>query len=408
MTNVFDTLKERGYIDQVTFEDELRELLGNESITFYIGFDATADSLTLGHFLQIMVMKHLQMAGHRPIALLGGGTTMIGDPSGRTDMRKLMTKEFIDKNAQKFKVQFEKFLDFSDGKALMVNNADWLLDLNYLDFMREIGVHFSVNRMLTLENYKTRLETGLTFFEFGYLLLQSYDFLHLYREHNCVLQIGGSDQWSNILGGYELIRRVENGKSYAMTIKLLTTASGEKMGKTAKGAIWLDPNKTPPYELYQYLRNVDDRDVEKFLALLTFLPMDEVRRLGSLEGAEINKAKEVLAYEVTKFIHGEEEAIKAQKASRALFAGAKEDGSIPFTEMERSIFEEGINIVDLIKDIGLAKSKSEGRRLIQQGGLSIDDVKVDSIDRVVNLDDFQEDKILIRKGKKVYHQVRIK
>ncbi|NLN15432.1 MAG: tyrosine--tRNA ligase [Tissierellia bacterium] len=408
MTNVFDTLKERGYIDQVTFEDELRDLLGNESITFYIGFDATADSLTLGHFLQIMVMKHLQMAGHRPIALLGGGTTMIGDPSGRTDMRKLMTKEFIDKNAQKFKVQFEKFLDFSDGKALMVNNADWLLDLNYLDFMREIGVHFSVNRMLTLENYKTRLETGLTFFEFGYLLLQSYDFLHLYREHNCVLQIGGSDQWSNILGGYELIRRVENGKSYAMTIKLLTTASGEKMGKTAKGAIWLDPNKTPPYELYQYLRNVDDRDVEKFLALLTFLPMDEVRRLGSLEGAEINKAKEVLAYEVTKFIHGEEEAIKAQKASRALFAGAKEDGSIPFTEMERSIFEEGINIVDLIKDIGLAKSKSEGRRLIQQGGLSIDDVKVDSIDRVVNLDDFQEDKILIRKGKKVYHQVRIK
>lgn len=408
MTNVFDTLKERGYIDQVTFEDELRELLGNESITFYIGFDATADSLTLGHFLQIMVMKHLQMAGHRPIALLGGGTTMIGDPSGRTDMRKLMTKEFIDKNAQKFKVQFEKFLDFSDGKALMVNNADWLSDLNYLDFMREIGVHFSVNRMLTLENYKTRLETGLTFFEFGYLLLQSYDFLHLYREHNCVLQIGGSDQWSNILGGYELIRRVENGKSYAMTIKLLTTASGEKMGKTAKGAIWLDPNKTPPYELYQYLRNVDDRDVEKFLALLTFLPMDEVRRLGSLEGAEINKAKEVLAYEVTKFIHGEEEAIKAQKASRALFAGAKEDGSIPFTEMERSIFEEGINIVDLIKDIGLAKSKSEGRRLIQQGGLSIDDVKVDSIDRVVNLDDFQEDKILIRKGKKVYHQVRIK
>ena len=323
-------------------------------------------------------------------------------------MRKLMTKEFIDKNAQKFKVQFEKFLDFSDGKALMVNNADWLSDLNYLDFMREIGVHFSVNRMLTLENYKTRLETGLTFFEFGYLLLQSYDFLHLYREHNCVLQIGGSDQWSNILGGYELIRRVENGKSYAMTIKLLTTASGEKMGKTAKGAIWLDPNKTPPYELYQYLRNVDDRDVEKFLALLTFLPMDEVRRLGSLEGAEINKAKEVLAYEVTKFIHGEEEAIKAQKASRALFAGAKEDGSIPFTEMERSIFEEGINIVDLIKDIGLAKSKSEGRRLIQQGGLSIDDVKVDSIDRVVNLDDFQEDKILIRKGKKVYHQVRIK
>lgn len=408
MTNVFDTLKERGYIDQVTFEDELRDLLGNESITFYIGFDATADSLTLGHFLQIMVMKHLQMAGHRPIALLGGGTTMIGDPSGRTDMRKLMTKEFIDKNAQKFKVQFEKFLDFSDGKALMVNNADWLLDLNYLDFMREIGVHFSVNRMLTLENYKTRLETGLTFFEFGYLLLQSYDFLHLYREHNCVLQIGGSDQWSNILGGYELIRRVENGKSYAMTIKLLTTASGEKMGKTAKGAIWLDPNKTPPYELYQYLRNVDDRDVEKFLALLTFLPMDEVRRLGSLEGAEINKAKEVLAYEVTKFIHGEEEAIKAQKASRALFAGAKEDGSIPFTEMEKSIFEEGINIVDLIKDIGLAKSKSEGRRLIQQGGLSIDDVKVDSIDRVVNLDDFQEDKILIRKGKKVYHQVRIK
>ena len=408
MANVYDVLVERGYIDQVTYEDELRELLEKEQVTFYIGFDATADSLTLGHFIQIMVMMHMQRAGHRPIALLGGGTTMIGDPSGRTDMRQLLTKEEIDRNAEKFKAQFERFLDFSDGKAIMDNNANWLLDLNFLEFMREVGVHFSVNYMLTLDAYKNRMEKGLTFFEFSYMLLQSYDFLHLYRKYNCKLQIGGSDQWSNILGGYELIRKLEKDKVYAMTLKLLTTASGEKMGKTAKGAIWLDPNKTSPYEMYQYLRNTDDRDVEKFLALLTFLPMDEVKRLGSLEGAEINKAKEVLAFEVTKLIHGEEEAIKAQKAAKALFAGAEEEGSIPFTEFDKSTFEKGMGILDLLKEVGLTKSNSEGRRLIEQNGISMNDEKIKEIDKIVTINDFNDGKLMLRKGKKVYHQVRIK
>ncbi len=407
MKNVFDTLTERGYIDQVTFEDELRDLLGNESVTFYIGFDATADSLTLGHFLQIMTMMHMQRAGHRPIALLGGGTTMIGDPSGRNDMRKVMTEDFINHNAGKFKEQFERFLDFSEGKAIMVNNAEWLLELNYLEFMREIGVHFSINRMLTMDSYKNRLEQGLTFFEFGYMLLQSYDFLELYRRHNCKIQLGGSDQWSNILGGYELVRKLEQDKVYAMTFKLLTTAAGTKMGKTEKGTIWLDPEKTPPYELYQYLRNVDDKDVEQFLALLTFIPMEEVRQLGALEGAKINRAKEVLAFEVTKIIHGEEEATKSQLAARALFSGSQDEGNIPFTDMDKSIFQEGIGIVDLLKDLGLIKSNSEGRRLIQQGGITIDDVKVEDTSKTINLDDFQDGRLMIRKGKKVYHQVRI-
>ncbi|NLY85794.1 MAG: tyrosine--tRNA ligase [Tissierellia bacterium] len=408
MSNVYDILEERGYIDQVTYEDELRELLGSEPVTFYIGFDATADSLTLGHFLQIMVMMYMQQHGHRPIALIGGGTTMIGDPSGKADMRKVLTKETIDYNASRFKEQLSKFLDFSEGKAIMVNNADWLLDLNYVNFMREIGIHFSVNRMLTFDCYKNRIDKGLTFFEFGYMLMQSYDFLHLYRNYGCKLQLGGSDQWSNILGGYELIRKLEQDKVYAMTFKLLTTAEGKKMGKTEAGTIWLDPEKTPPYELYQYLRNTDDRDVEKFLSLLTFLPMDEVKRLGSLEGAEINKAKEVLAFEVTKMIHGEEEAIKAQKAAKALFYGGAEEGSIPHTEMDKSIFEEGIGILDLLKEIGLTKSNSEGRRLIDQGGISIDDVKVETINRKITLDDFKDGKIMIRKGKKVFHQVRVK
>ena len=301
MKNVFDVLSERGYIDQVTFEDELKDLLEKESVTFYIGFDATADSLTLGHFLQIMVMMHMQRSGHRPIALLGGGTTMIGDPSGKTDMRKIMTKEFIENNAQKFEAQFRNFLDFNEGQAILDNNKDWLLDLNFLDFMREVGVHFSVNRMLNFDCYKNRLDKGLTFFEFGYMLMQSYDFLHLYRKYNCKLKL-------------------ENDKVYAMTFKLLTTASGTKMGKTESGAIWLDPNKTPPYDLYQYMRNTDDRDVEKFLKLLTFLPLNEIARLSSLEGAEINLAKDILAFEVTKVIHGEEEALKCREASKALFS----------------------------------------------------------------------------------------
>ena len=407
MKNVLDILSERGYIDQVTFEDELRQLLGNESVVFYIGFDATADSLTLGHFLQLMVMMHMQQAGHRPIALLGGGTTMIGDPSGKTDMRKVMTKEFINYNASRFKIQLEKFLDFREGKAILENNANWLLDLNFLDFMREIGVHFSVNRMLQMDAYKNRMEKGLTFFEFGYMLMQSYDFLELYRKYDCKLQLGGSDQWSNILGGYELVRKLEQDKVYAMTFKLLTTAAGTKMGKTEAGTIWLDPEKTPPYELYQYMRNVDDRDVEKFLSLLTFLPMEEVKRLGAFKDSEINKAKEVLAFEVTKLIHGQEEAEKAQNAARALFSGGVEEGSIPFTEMDYKIFEEGIGILDLMKDLGLTKSNGEGRRLVDQGGVTLDDIKVETIDKKVTLDDFKDGKLLIRKGKKVYHQLRI-
>lgn len=407
MSNVFDVLKERGYIDQVTYEDELKELLGSESVPFYIGFDATADSLTLGHFLQIMVMMRMQQHGHRPIALLGGGTTMIGDPSGKADMRKVMTKEMIDYNASRFHEQLSNFIEFEDGKAIVVNNGDWLLDLNFVDFMREIGVHFSVNRMLNFDCYKNRLEQGLTFFEFGYMLMQSYDFLYLYRNYDCKLQLGGSDQWSNMLGGYELVRKLEQDKVYSMTFKLLATASGTKMGKTEAGTIWLDPEKTPPYELYQYMRNTDDRDVEKFLSLLTFLPMEEVKKLGALEGAEINKAKEVLAFEVTSMVHGEEEAKKSEKAARSLFGGSADEGSIPFTEMEKSVFTEGIGILDLLKEIGLTKSNGEGRRLVEQGGISIDDVKVEDIGKIVNIDDFENNKMLIRKGKKVFHQVKI-
>ena len=407
MRNVYEVLEERGYIDQATYEDELKELLASESVPFYIGFDATADSLTLGHFLQIMVMMHMQKHGHKPIALLGGGTTMIGDPSGRSDMRTVMTKETIDYNANRFYQQLSKFIDFGEGKAIVVNNADWLLDLNFVEFMREVGVHFSVNRMLTFDAYKNRLEQGLTFFEFSYMLMQSYDFLHLYREHGCKLQLGGSDQWSNMLGGYELVRKLEQDKVYSMTFKLLATSSGIKMGKTQAGTIWLDPEKTPPYELYQYMRNTDDRDVEKFLSLLTFLPMDEVRRLGALEGSEINKAKEVLAFEVTSLIHGEEEAKKSEQAAKSLFGGSADEGAIPFTEMERSTFEEGIGILNLLTELGLTKSNGEARRLVQQGGISIDDVKVEDISRLVNLDDFKDGKILIRKGRKVYHQVRI-
>lgn len=408
MGNVFDILEERGYIDQVTYEEELRELLEKESVTFYVGFDATADSLTLGHFVQIMVMMHMQKAGHRPIALLGGGTTMIGDPSGRTDMRKMLTKETIDYNASRFKEQLSKFIDFDNEKALIVNNADWLLDLNFLEFMREVGVHFSVNRMLTFDCYKNRMEDGLTFFEFSYMLMQSYDYLKLYRDYNCKLQVGGSDQWSNILGGYELIRKLEQDKVYAMTFKLLATAEGKKMGKTESGTIWLDPKKTSPYEFYQYLRNTDDRDVEKFLALLTFLPMEEVRRLGSLEGAEINKAKEILAFEVTKMVHGEEEAIKAQNAAKALFGGGAAKGSIPYTEFNKKDFEDGFGILNLLREVGLTKSNGEGRRLVQQGGIRVNDERVEDFNRTITLEDFENGELMLRKGKKVYHQVRIK
>ncbi|NLY20505.1 MAG: tyrosine--tRNA ligase [Tissierellia bacterium] len=408
MKNVFDILKERDYIDQVTYEDELRELLGGEPIKFYIGFDATADSLTLGHFVQIMVMKHMQNAGHIPIALLGGGTTRIGDPSGKSDMRKLMSNDFIDHNANQFQNQLSRFLDFGEGKAFFVNNGDWLADLNFLDFMREIGVHFSVNRMLQFDAYKNRLDKGLTFFEFGYMLMQSYDYLHLYREYGVKLQLGGSDQWSNILSGYELVRKLEQDKVYAMTFKLLTTASGIKMGKTEAGTIWLDPERTSPYEFYQYLRNCDDRDVAKFMRILTFLPMEEIERLTNVEGQEINHAKEVLAFEVTKIVHSEEAAIEAQKAAKALFEnGGVDEGSIPFTEMNEADFKDGMPILELLTKLELIESNSEGRRLIQQNGVQLNDEKAKDFKQVITLEDFEDNKLMIKKGKKVFHQVRI-
>ena len=407
MKNVLEILEERGYIDQVTHREELIELLEKEPITFYIGFDATADSLTLGHFLTVMAMMHMQKAGHKPIALLGGGTTMIGDPSGRTEMRKLMTREFIDHNATCFKNQLSKFLEFGEGKARFVNNADWLLDLNYLEFMRDVGTHFTINRMLSFDAYKNRLEDGLTFFEFGYMPLQSYDFLHLYREYNCRLQLGGSDQWSNMIGGFELVRKVEQEKVYSMTFSLLTTADGVKMGKTVNGAIWLDENKTPPYEMYQYLRNVDDRDVIKFMKLLTFVPMEEIEELAKLEGADINKAKERLAYEVVKIVHGEEKANQSQEAARALFTTGADSENIPTTEIEKSEFAEGKNIIELLSQIELIKTNSEGRRLIEQNGLSVNGEKFTDVKKPLTLEDFNEDKMLIKKGKKVYHQIKL-
>ncbi|MDD2481431.1 MAG: tyrosine--tRNA ligase [Lutispora sp.] len=403
--NVFDILKERGFIQQITHEEELRELLGKESVTFYIGFDPTADSLHVGHFLQMIVMAHMQRAGHRPIALLGGGTTMVGDPSGRTDMRSMLTKEQIESNAQKFKIQFEKFMDFSDDKAIMDNNANWLLELNYVNFLREIGVHFSVNRMLTAECYKSRLEKGLTFIEFNYMLMQSYDFLELYRRYNCKLQLGGDDQWSNIISGADLIRRVENVPAFGMTFTLLTTSDGKKMGKTQAGAVWLDPDKTSPYDFYQYWRNVDDADVEKCLALLTFLPMEEVRRLGSLPGNEINEAKKTLAFEVTKLVHGEEEAKKASDAAEALFGGGGSLDLVPTTEVEREQLKDGMNIIDILILTGLVPSKGEGRRLINQGGLMLNDEKVDSIELTITVEDFQDGALMMKKGKKTYHRV---
>ncbi|SHE57699.1 tyrosyl-tRNA synthetase [Tissierella praeacuta DSM 18095] len=407
MQNVFDALMERGYIKQTTHEEEIRELLGKENVTFYIGFDPTADSLHVGHFIAMMFMAHMQRAGHRPIALVGGGTAMIGDPSGRTDMRKMLTKEDIAHNVNSIKKQLSKLIDFSEGKAILVDNADWLLDLNYVDFLREVGSHFSVNRMLTAECFKQRLEKGLSFLEFNYMLMQGYDFYVLNEKYNCKMQLGGDDQWSNMIAGMDLVRRKSSKQVYAMTCTLLTNSEGDKMGKTAKGALWLDPEKTSPYEFYQYWRNVDDADVDKCLRLLTFVPMDEVRKLNALEGAEINKAKEILAFEVTKLIHGEEEANKAQQAAKALFSGGIDEGSIPFTEMDKTVFEKGIGILDLLKDINLTKSNSEGRRLVEQGGITIDDIKVESIDKQVTLDDFKDGKIMIRKGKKVYHQVRI-
>lgn len=405
--NVFDVLKERGYIEQCTHEEEIRELLGKESVTFYIGFDPTADSLHIGHYIQIMVMSIMQQHGHRPIALLGGGTTMIGDPSDRTGMRSIMTQEIIARNAENFKKVFEKFLDFSEGKAIMDNNAEWLLPLNFLEFMREVGVHFSVNRMLAAECYKNRMEQGLTFFEFGYMLMQSYDFYVLNQKHNCKMQFGGNDQWSNIIGGVELTRKKAGEQVYGMTFSLLTNSEGKKMGKTEKGALWLDRNKTTPYEFYQYWRNIDDADVEKCLALLTFLPMDEVRRLGALEGSDINKAKEVLAYEVTKLIHSEEDAINAQEAARALFGKGAESENMPTTDLSKAELGEGMTVIDLMAKAVLIKTKSEGRRLIEQAGVTVNDKVVEDVNAVVTEADFEDGKLIIKKGKKVYHRVKL-
>ena len=405
--NVIDILEERGFIDQMTHEEELRDLLGKEKVKFYIGFDATADSLTLGHFLQIRVMQHMQRAGHIPVALLGGGTTMIGDPSGKNDMRKVMTEDFINHNAECFRKQISHFLDFSEGKGIIENNKDWLLDLKFLPFMREIGVHFSVNRMLNFDCYKNRMENGLTFFEFGYMLMQSYDFLYLYRKHGVKLELGGSDQWSNIIGGYELVRKLESDLVFGMTFKLLTTASGQKMGKSEKGAIWLDREKTSPYEMFQYLRNSDDRDVIKFLKLLTMLPLEKIAEYEKLEGQELNKAKEVLAFEVVKDVHGEEAAKEALEASKALFQGGADSENIPNEDMDRKIFEEGIGILDLMTKLNLTKSNSEARRLIQGGGVSIDGEKVQDPNLVVTKDMFKDDKIIIQKGKKVHQRITL-
>ena len=405
--NVFDVLKERGYIEQCTHEDEIRDLLGKESVTFYIGFDPTADSLHIGHFIQIMVMSIMQQHGHRPIALLGGGTTMIGDPSDRTGMRSVMTQEIISHNAENFKKVFEKFLDFSDGKAIMPNNADWLLPLNYLEFMREVGVHFSVNRMLAADCYKNRMEQGLTFFEFGYMLMQSYDFYVLNQKFGCKMQLGGNDQWSNIIGGIELTRKKANEQVYGMTFSLLTNSEGKKMGKTEKGALWLDRNKTSPYDFYQYWRNIDDADVEKCLGLLTFLPMDEVRKLGALEGAEINKAKEILAFEITKLIHSEEDAIQAQEAARALFGAGAESENMPTTELTKAELGEGMTVIDLMVKANLIKTKSDGRRLIEQSGVAVNDKIVEEVNATVTENDFEEGKLIIKKGKKVYHRIKL-
>ena len=403
--NVFDVLKERGLIAQTTHEDEIRELLGKEKVTFYIGFDPTADSLHVGHFLQMVVMRHMQNYGHRPIALVGGGTGYIGDPSGRTDMRQMMTPEIIEHNCECFKKQLSSVVDFSDDKAIMVNNADWLLDLNYIEFLREIGSCFSVNQMLTAECFKQRLEKGLSFLEFNYMLMQSYDFLMLSRKYGCKLELGGDDQWSNILGGIDLCRRKDRNQVYGMTFTLLTNSEGKKMGKTAKGAVWLDPNKTTPYEFYQYWVNVHDDDVIKCLKLLTFIPMEEIREMEKWEGQELNAAKRRLAYEVTKLVHGEEEAEKAKRVSEEVFAKGGVSADMPTTVIPDAV---GKGVLDVLLESKLVPSKGEARRLIQQNGLAINDNKVTDPALIITGDLFGDDGMIIKKGKKVFHRILLK
>lgn len=405
--SVFDVLKERGFVKQMSHETEIKELLEKEKITFYIGFDPTADSLHVGHFIALMMMSHMQRAGHRPIVLLGGGTGMVGDPSGKDEMRKMLTPEFIQHNIECFKKQMSRFIDFSEGKAIVVNNADWLLNLNYVDILRTVGVHFSVNRMLTAECFKKRWEKGLTFFEFNYMIMQSYDFWKLHNDYNCVMELGGDDQWSNMLAGVELIRRKEQKPAFCMTCKLLTTSDGRKMGKTEKGALWLDPEKTSPYDFYQYWRNIDDNDVENCLCLLTYLPMDEVRRLASLKDAAINEAKKVLAYEVTKLVHGEEEAKKAQEAAEALFGGGVNLDNVPTIEI--SAEDKTAKVIDVLTAAKVFSSKREARQMIAQGGLTVKNEVLSDPEATLSADLFDaENSLLIRKGKKKYFRLIVK
>ncbi|MDE6722809.1 MAG: tyrosine--tRNA ligase [Eubacterium sp.] len=401
---VYEELKERGLIAQVTDEEQIRELVNNGKAVFYIGFDPTADSLHVGHFMALTLMKRLQEAGNKPIALIGGGTAMIGDPSGRTDMRQMMTKETIQHNCECFKKQMSKFIDFSDDKALMVNNADWLLDLNYVEVLREVGACFSVNRMLAAECYKQRMEKGLSFLEFNYMIMQSYDFYALYQKYGCNLQFGGDDQWSNMIGGMELVRRKLGGDANAMTITLLLNSEGKKMGKTQKGAVWLDPEKTSPYEFYQYWRNVDDSDVIKCMKLLTFLPLEKIAEYEKLEGAELNKAKEVLAFELTKLVHNEEEALKADTAAKALFAGGADTSNMPTTVLSDDDFADGsVSVLSMMVKAGIIKSNGEGRRLITQGGVSLNDEKITDPYASLTKADF-DNEVIIKKGKKVFHK----
>ena len=402
---IYDELKARGLIAQVTDEEEIKEVINNGKATFYIGFDCTADSLTAGHFMALTLMKRLQQAGNRPIALIGGGTTMIGDPSGRTDMRKMLTKEDIDHNAECFKRQMERFIEFGEGKALMLNNADWLLDLNYIELLREVGPCFSVNNMLRAECYKQRMEKGLSFLEFNYMIMQSYDFYHLFQNYGCNMEFGGDDQWSNMLGGTELIRRKLGKDAYAMTITLLTDSQGKKMGKTAGNAVWLDPNKTSPFEFYQYWRNVGDADVLKCIRMLTFLPLEQIDEMDHWEGEQLNKAKEILAYELTKMVHGEEEAEKAQATARGLFSGAADHENVPSTKLDAELVKDGgVGLLAAMVAAGLCGSNREARQLVQQGGVLVDGEKVTDPKAVLTVDALNKG-VVIKKGKKVYHKV---